>query len=212
MTLNGKYRINITPGLFVKIEEQYQTDSTLISGIVKEIITKSATHELGILVELENGERGRVKDIPNISSNLELDEKTSFELINSLELTLRALIVTNLSSVKNWWSTLPQDVREHAEQREERDNKVQKIMRMNKHSKIDQIDFADLERILIKRDFWKKYFKDIFLDEKVLSSKLKEISIMRNHIDHSKSLSKDNEQRLKIYCKDIFDLIKNSQK
>ena len=133
-------------------------------------------------------------------------------LINLLEISLRELIVKCLAINDNWWKLLPSDVREHAEQRAERDSKFQKTMRMSKHSKIDQIDFADLERIFIKRDFWKNHFKDIFLDEKILSAKLQEISIMRNHVDHSKSLSRDNEERLRIYCKDILEMIQNYKK
>ena len=212
MTLDGRYRINVKTGTVVKVQERSKEDSALIIGIVKEIITKSPFHNLGITVLLENGTEGRVKEIVENTSNLNIDEKTSFELINLLETKSRELIVKCLATQENWWETLPQDVREHAEQRSERDSKVQKTMRMNKHSKIEQIDFADLERIFIKRDFWKNHFKDIFLDQNKLSTKLQEIATMRNHIDHSKSLSRDNEERLRIYCKDIFEMIKNSDK
>jgi uncharacterized repeat protein (TIGR03833 family) len=212
MTLDGRYRINVKIGIVVRIEEKLNNNSSLISGIVKEIQTKTPYHKLGIRVLLENGVEGRVQEIPSDISNLDLSQKTPFELINLLETTLRDLIVKCLAIQENWWKLIPQDVREHAEQRAERDSKFQKTMRMNKHSEIDQIDFADLERIFIKRDFWKKYFRDIFLDEKILSAKLQEISIMRNHVDHSKSLSKDNEERLRIYCNDLFDLIRNSEK
>ena len=212
MTLDGRYRINVKISSFVKIQETDGDNSILIEGIVKEIITKRPFHNLGILVELENGVKGRVKEIPEKMTDVNVLKKTSFELVNHLEIELRKLIVKCLSVQENWWKTLPADVRENAEQRAERDSKVQKTMRMNKHAKIDQIDFADLERILIKKDFWKLYFKDIFLDQNALSVKLKEIAMMRNHIDHSKSLSRENEERLRIYCKDIFEMIKNSDK
>lgn len=212
MTLDGRLRINVKSGVFVKIKKRYDADSILISGVVKQVITKSPYHDSGILVQLENGVEGRVKEIVEKPLDLDVYEQTPFELINLLEISLRQLIVKCLATQESWWKTLPQDVREHAEQRAERDSKFQKTMRMNKHSEIDQIDFADLERIFIKRDFWKNHFKNIFLDEKILSAKLQEISIMRNHVDHSKSLSKDNEERLRIYCDDLFDLIKNSQK
>ena len=212
MTLDGRYRINVKISSFVKIQETGGNNSVLLEGIVKQIITKTPFHNLGILVELENGVRGRVKEIPETTMDFDVFKKSSFELVNLLEIELRKLIVTCFSVQENWWKMLPQDVREHAEQRSERDSKSQKTMRMNKHAKIDQIDFADLERILIKKDFWKLYFKDIFLDQNALSVKLKEISMMRNHIDHSKSLSRENEERLRIYCKDIFEMIKNSDK
>jgi uncharacterized repeat protein (TIGR03833 family) len=209
MTLDIRLRINVQPGTFVKIQEKLKNDTSLIPGIVKEIVTKSPFHESGIMVFLENGVEGRVKEIVEDISTLDLSEKIPFELINLLEVKLRELIVRCIGTQQDWWKTLPQDVQDNAKWREEKDSKIQKIMKMNKHSKIDQIDFADLERIITKRDFWKNHFKNIFLDEKQISTKLKEISTIRNHIDHSKSISRDNEQRLRIYCKDIFDLMKN---
>jgi uncharacterized repeat protein (TIGR03833 family) len=212
MVLDIRLRINVPPGTFVKIQEKLKKNESLIPGVVKEIVTKSPFHESGIMVLLENGVIGRVKEIVNNPLELDVYEQTPFELINLLEISLRELIVKCLAINDNWWKLLPSDVREHAEQRAERDSKFQKTMRMSKHSKIDQIDFADLERIFIKRDFWKNHFKDIFLDEKILSAKLQEISIMRNHVDHSKSLSRDNEERLRIYCKDILEMIQNYKK
>ena len=212
MVLDIRLRINVPPGTFVKIQEKLKKNESLIPGVVKEIVTKSPFHESGIMVLLENGVIGRVKEIVNNPLELDVYEQTPFELINLLEIALRELIVKCLATNDNWWKLLPSDVREHAEQRAERDSKFQKTMRMSKHSKIDQIDFADLERIFIKRDFWKNHFKDIFLDEKILSAKLQEISIMRNHVDHSKSLSRDNEERLRIYCKDILEMIQNYKK
>jgi len=208
MTLDGRLRINVKSGVFVKIKKRHDTDSILIPGVIKQVITKSPYHDSGILVQLENGVEGRVKEIVENPLDLDVYEQTPFELVNLLEISLRQLIVKCLATQENWWKLLPQDVREHAEQRAKRDSKFQKTMRMNPHSKIDQIDFADLERIFIKRDFWKTYFKDIFLDEKIFSAKFQEIAMIRNHIDHSKSLSKDNEERLRIYCKDIFKMIK----
>jgi len=210
MHLDGRYRINGKIGTVVKVQERFKKDLSLVSGIVKEIITKSPFHDYGILVLLENGIEGRVKEIAENSLDVDVFEKAPFELINLLEVKIRELIVKFLATQENWWTTLPQDIQDNAKWREEKDSKNQKIMRMNKHAKIDQIDFEDLGKIISKKDFWKNHFKDIFLDEKQILTKLKEISTIRNQIAHSKSISKDNEQRIRIYCKDIFELIKNS--
>ena len=148
MTLNGRYRINVKILSFVKIEEMNGDKSTLIEGIVKKIITTIPFNNLGILVELENGVKGRVKEIPETLENLDIFKLSSFELINLLEIELRKLIVKCLSVEKNWWKEIPQDVRDNAEKRSETDSKFQKTMRMNKHAKIDQIDFPDLKKIL----------------------------------------------------------------
>ena len=62
--MNGKNRTNIKPGLQVNItQKQDQRSGRLTSGIVKDILTKSASHPHGIKVRLETGEVGRVQEI-----------------------------------------------------------------------------------------------------------------------------------------------------
>jgi len=62
--MNGQSRSSIKPGMTVLIVlKQDQGTSKLTRGIVKEILTKSATHPHGIKVRLESGAVGRVKEI-----------------------------------------------------------------------------------------------------------------------------------------------------
>ncbi len=62
--MEGVERRNIKPGLEVLIVlKQDQKSGKLTKGIVKNILTKSATHPHGIKVRLESGEVGRVKKI-----------------------------------------------------------------------------------------------------------------------------------------------------
>ena len=57
-------RIDIKPGLRVCIMVKADQQSGKITeGIVKDILTNSATHPHGIKVRLENGKVGRVKEI-----------------------------------------------------------------------------------------------------------------------------------------------------
>ncbi len=59
-------RKDIKPGTIVKIiEKQNQKTGELTKGIVKKILTSSATHPYGIKVILESGIVGRVKEIVN---------------------------------------------------------------------------------------------------------------------------------------------------
>lgn len=59
-------RKDINPGTIVKIiEKQNQKTGELTEGIVKKILTSSATHPYGIKVILESGIVGRVKEIVN---------------------------------------------------------------------------------------------------------------------------------------------------
>lgn len=60
----GTKRSNIKVGLEVEIvQKQDQRSGELTQGIIKRILTKSASHHHGIKVMLETGEVGRVKNI-----------------------------------------------------------------------------------------------------------------------------------------------------
>ncbi|MBW2002071.1 MAG: YwbE family protein [Deltaproteobacteria bacterium] len=62
--MNGIGRVDIKPGTRVTIvQKQDQRSETLTEGIVKDVLTKSATHPHGIKVRLESGIVGRVKKI-----------------------------------------------------------------------------------------------------------------------------------------------------
>jgi len=61
---DGTKRMDIREGLNVSIVlKQDQRTGKLTQGIVRDILTKSATHTHGIKVRLENGLVGRVKSI-----------------------------------------------------------------------------------------------------------------------------------------------------
>ena len=62
--MNGQTRSNIKPGMTVLIVlKQDQRTGKLTKGIVRDILTKSATHPHGIKVRLESGAVGRVQEI-----------------------------------------------------------------------------------------------------------------------------------------------------
>ncbi len=62
--MNGKNRADIRIGAHVKVvQKQDQRTGRLTSGIVKDILTRSATHPHGIKVRLESGIVGRVQEI-----------------------------------------------------------------------------------------------------------------------------------------------------
>ena len=57
-------RADIRVGSRVKVvKKQDQRTGTLTEGVVRDILTKSATHPHGIKVRLESGIVGRVKEI-----------------------------------------------------------------------------------------------------------------------------------------------------
>ncbi len=64
--MDGNLRKNIKAGMRVHIVEKHnQRSGKQTEGIVKDILTNSASHPWGIKVRLANGEVGRVKQIVN---------------------------------------------------------------------------------------------------------------------------------------------------
>ncbi len=62
--MDAKRRADIKPGMTVLIVlKQDQPTGKLTKGIVKDILTNSATHPHGIKVRLQSGQVGRVKEI-----------------------------------------------------------------------------------------------------------------------------------------------------
>jgi uncharacterized repeat protein (TIGR03833 family) len=62
--MNGNNRSDIKAGAHVRvIQKQDQRSGRLTDGIVKDILTRSATHPHGIKVRLQSGIVGRVKEI-----------------------------------------------------------------------------------------------------------------------------------------------------
>lgn len=62
--MDGTSRENIDKGQRVKVvKKKDQRSGQLTEGIVRDILTNSATHPHGIKVRLESGEVGRVKEI-----------------------------------------------------------------------------------------------------------------------------------------------------
>ena len=63
-------RADIKPGSHVKVvQKQDQRSGKLTEGVVKNILTKSASHPHGIKVRLESGIVGRVKELITKSTN-----------------------------------------------------------------------------------------------------------------------------------------------
>lgn len=62
--MDGSKRGDIKPGIKVAIvQKQDQRSGKLTEGVVKDILTNSASHPHGIKVRLESGPVGRVKVI-----------------------------------------------------------------------------------------------------------------------------------------------------
>ena len=66
LIMNSRKRSDISPGTRVHVVQKHdQRTGKLTVGIIKDILTKSATHPHGVKVRLTNGIVGRVKEILN---------------------------------------------------------------------------------------------------------------------------------------------------
>ncbi len=62
--MDGTQRKDIKPGNSVEVvQKHHQRSGELTSGVVKRLLTKSASHPHGIKVMLESGIVGRVKKV-----------------------------------------------------------------------------------------------------------------------------------------------------
>ena len=69
--MSGGNRSNIKAGARVRVvRKEDQRTGKLTDGIVKDILTKSATHPHGIKVRLTSGVVGRVKEVLAVESAL----------------------------------------------------------------------------------------------------------------------------------------------
>ncbi len=208
--MDGRYKINIKIGISVKIELRDEK-GRFVTGNVKEILSTNYFEPSGILVRLEDDSEGRVKEILNYDELNE--EKNSYDLITSLEKEFRELIVKVLSQEEKWWNTrIPGDIYKSVQEKMDRDEISKKFINLPKRDLIDQIDFAHIRLIIRKNDNWNDYFKNIFGSREILETKLQELENLRNSIMHSKEISKNDQEKIKVYYNDLKYVIDNFKK
>ena len=96
MSQVGTNKDQLSVGLEVEINPQSdKTRKKLVSGVIKEFLSGSMHHTHGILVKLENGEVGRVKNILSRTSDVITSEKQSDQKCSSTsdEQSLKDLII-----------------------------------------------------------------------------------------------------------------------
>lgn len=99
---------------------------------------------------------------------------------------MRQLVESELSKISDkWWvQRVPQDVRFVVKKRIARDERLWPWHPKTSKDPISYIDFADYIKIITRRDNWREIFKDVFRDEKQISSKLQELIPIRIKIAH----------------------------
>lgn len=206
--MDGRYKINVKEGTLVKIEKRNEKD-IFRTGKIKKILSTTPFDSEGILVQLEDETEGRVKEIlinKDTSSDL-----SPYDLIKLLEQKFRVLIVKVLSNEDNWWNTrIPGGVYKSVQEKMETYEESKKYVKMPKRDMIEQIDFAHIREIIRQSNNWNEFFKNIFNDKEIFESKLKELERIRNDVMHSKDITENDKEKIKIYFNDLVYCIDNA--
>lgn len=137
-----------------------------------------------------------------------------YELLRRLELNLRMFIDQSLSRVsKRWWvERVPEGIRKTAEDRMRRDERLWPwIKPPEKPHPIMYVSFSDYREIITRKDNWREVFKDVFKDENLIKSRLRELENIRNKVMHFRELAPEERNKLRIYTKEILECIKASK-
>lgn len=129
--------------------------------------------------------------------------------LKSLEHALRDLIQVRLRKLTaQWWETrVPPEVRANAEKRLRVRDRRWPWHNEGSASSIDFLDFSDYAKIITDPANWNDAFREIFGEVKVIEVKLLELEPIRNAVAHSRDLSQQHREKLRLYTKELLSLI-----
>jgi len=134
-----------------------------------------------------------------------------YEELMQLEMGLRRFVQSKLEATTlNWWKEcIPDDVKRTAEERKANNETLWPwYTQKNLHS-IHYVDFPDYVKIITRRDNWNQVFELVFKDKEIVSAKLRELEPIRNSIAHSRELSAEEGDKLRIYAREIIEAMRN---
>jgi hypothetical protein len=144
--------------------------------------------------------------LPTEKEIKEKEKKMPYDTLQSLENSLREFISKELSKITpDWWiQRVPADVRQHAEDRKAKDEKLWPWHHEKNLPLIYYVDFPDYIKIITRKDNWKDVFAPIIRDKDAVSTKLRELELVRNNIAHSREISAHAREKLEIYAREII--------
>jgi hypothetical protein len=176
------------------LDEYYQlVQRSKNEGRTLEEITGKTNQEM--MNELEEAAESSIESEFNF-----LGYRFLYELENFLRDLIQERIVT--PNEKNIGNYVPKNILEQCNQR--RSTEECSSFTYGSYRWIDYSDFNDLKTILEKGKN-RKYFQDVLNEEqfKCVVSKLHELDPIRKKIAHSRSLTKEEFERLSMYSEDI---------
>lgn len=180
-------------------------NSSTIGDLIKESISyggrERISARIGVVISQSARGWGGVK-VDNLLHQPE------FVIISEFETELRRAIVDALGAVgADWWAArVPEDVRTGAEGLRTREVDAGLLPRAGL---IDYVEFEDYKKIILKRDNWREVFTSIFAQEDFISSRLADLSAIRNVVMHSgRSLTDDEKAKLEMFTREVLNKIR----
>ena len=129
--------------------------------------------------------------------------------LKSLEQALRDLIHDKLRRLSTqWWETrVPPEVRANAEKRLRARDRKWPWHNDGSTSPIDFLDFSDYAKIITVPANWDDAFREVFGEAKVIEVKLLELEPIRNAVAHSRDLSQQHREKLRLYSRELLALM-----
>lgn len=140
---------------------------------------------------------------------LPADPGVDYTRLKSLEQALRNLTQVRLRKLTaQWWKTrVPQGVRANAEKRLQAQDRKWPWHNDGSTSPIDFLDFSDYAKIIIDPTNWNDAFREAFGEAKVIEVKLLELEPIRNAVAHSRDLSQQHREKLRLYSRELLTLM-----
>src|SRR2546422_4514099 len=127
-------------------------------------------------------------------------------LLKRLEEALRECIVSGLSTLTpDWWmARVPDNVRSKAEGRKAKGESSWPWYGGKDLPLIYYVDFTDYSRIIRREDNWRDAFSHFFGDPEILQTKLRELEPIRNDVAHTRGLTENARDKLRVYSRDLL--------
>lgn len=141
------------------------------------------------------------------------DKLPNPQVLNYFETVLREFITERLSNTENWWNAcIPPEVREDTTKRYEAAKKSNDLLNKQDYTLMQYLNFDNYGRIIARRDNWRNYFEEVFLEKTLFEYKIRIIQSLRNDVRHARPLNHINRLRLRLHCYDILSQIYESGK
>ena len=133
---------------------------------------------------------------------------TDYAILKSFERVARSLIESKLKPLSaNWWKErIPDDVRRRAEERKTKNESPYPWVKSRDLHPIHYVDFSDYGKIITRKDNWTQAFQSIYKHKTSVEVKSRELEPIRNSIAHSREISKEESDKLRLYTKELTQL------